>query len=263
MIVSIGKDTKERKVNKKDLNIDYTYQRPPIKTKIREFKNNWDNIAAGSITVGERKDGSLWIVDGQHRYMASLEREDVESLKCNVFSSSGQAEEALYFLKLNKNRKMPSALQQFNAGLVAKDPRCLKIEEISRTNGVLVRQHNKSETSVVCRCAYVMGKIMDRYGEDVLDTTLRLLKSIHPLGTSIDYAELWSVSYILKFYTIPNMEKFEKAFLKVTPARLSMAARSDKVYYSGYSSERIMAIGAAREINSHMRSGKIFQQEQE
>ena len=48
-----------------DLNISHTYQRTVKRTVVAKIKKQYDSAAFGTIIVGERKDGSLWVVDGQ------------------------------------------------------------------------------------------------------------------------------------------------------------------------------------------------------
>lgn len=75
--------------------------------------------ALGTLIVGERIDGSLWVVDGLQRLLAVRKRGDRDTIKAEVFPSRGPEHEALVFRYINspKNRKNLKPRDLFRAML--------------------------------------------------------------------------------------------------------------------------------------------------
>lgn len=99
------------------LNIDENYQRGYRKAHVQKIVDLYDEHAFGRILVGRRTDGSLWVVDGQHRYYAA-EQMGLPSIPAEVFDSNGQSHEAEIFLKANAARRV-SGLDKLHAAYCA------------------------------------------------------------------------------------------------------------------------------------------------
>lgn len=115
----LGRKAIQKNVDIDELKIDYTYQRREVSEKntltiARDF--TWS--AFGSIVVMQRGDGSMWIVDGQQRYLAAKRRGDIKSVPCVILQSSGIKDEARAFKLLNQNRKAVSSTQKFITSVV-------------------------------------------------------------------------------------------------------------------------------------------------
>ena len=54
-----------------ELNVDHTYQRDLDQTLAQKIARDYDIVAVDPIIVSMRSDGSLWIVNGQHRAAAA------------------------------------------------------------------------------------------------------------------------------------------------------------------------------------------------
>lgn len=68
------------------------------------------------IVVAQRRDGSLWCVDGQHR-LTILEKLGIEFCAVQLFNSSGERYEARLWDRLN-TRYAPSDVQRFHSALL-------------------------------------------------------------------------------------------------------------------------------------------------
>jgi hypothetical protein len=115
------------------LNIDPDYQRDLRHDLINKIAREYDIVKAGPILVSEREDGSLWVVDGQHRMLGAKQAGETEVF-ANVVHGLTQEQEAE--LRLARNDRKPDSLQEkFRTRLVMGDAKAHAIVE-------LVRQHD-------------------------------------------------------------------------------------------------------------------------
>jgi len=130
--------TENRKINVEELNIAESYQRTIVPTRVNRIAKDLDSDAFGSLTVGERRDKSLWVVDGFQRLTAARKL-GINSVPCDVFQSEGQEHEARVFRLKNKERTGVTATSLFRAQLVERDPQSVEIEAIVRAAGLRLR----------------------------------------------------------------------------------------------------------------------------
>jgi len=124
-----------RLIHKDDLRIDYSYQRDNIaKNRINTICREWSWVAFGVITVAQRSDGSLWVMDGQHRLLASRNRSDITTLPCLVFKAE-KREEALAFHAVNTLRGPVDSYHRFRALLTAGDPLAVAVNDMVKADG--------------------------------------------------------------------------------------------------------------------------------
>lgn len=137
-------------VNKDQLNVDQTYQRPLNDGKRLRIASNFNWAAFGVLLCARRPDGSLWVMDGQHRLSAAKSRSDVEQVPCIVFEFGGNImDEATDFLVANKDRKPLTGFDSFRAMIVAGDPISLQVQELVHASGRIIDDVNPAE-SVKC-----------------------------------------------------------------------------------------------------------------
>lgn len=107
------------------LQIDANYQRSidtgPSQSLVRRIAMHWDWGLCQPLTVAKRDDGSLWVIDGQHRLAAARLRKDIYDLPCVVVASASSTDEAASFVALNQQRRPLSRLEIFRAALAAQD----------------------------------------------------------------------------------------------------------------------------------------------
>jgi len=108
-----------------ELSVDDSYQRSLESensvTLIRRIAQFWDWGLCQPVNVARRADGSLWIVDGQHRRAAANMRGDIAHLPCVVQAFADIGREAAAFVALNKQRRALGAVDVFKAALAAGD----------------------------------------------------------------------------------------------------------------------------------------------
>jgi hypothetical protein len=112
------------------LAIDESYQRatdsPASRRLINRIKQGWNWSFCQPLVVSRRTDGSLFVIDGQHRLSGAIGRGDIPHLPCVVVTD---ADEAQTFIALNTQRQKLSQGDIFNAMLAAGDDMRLRLCE--------------------------------------------------------------------------------------------------------------------------------------
>jgi hypothetical protein len=129
-----------------ELLIDDAYQRTvetgPSQTLIRKIAQFWDWGLCQPLTVSRRPDGTLLIVDGQHRASAAKLRGDIPHLPCVITSYANAGDEAAAFVALNQMRRPLSQLDLFKAAVAAEDKEALEIVDCLTRAGLSVAPHS-------------------------------------------------------------------------------------------------------------------------
>lgn len=129
-----------------DLKVDATYQRSTdndsSKALIRRIAVDWDWRVFNPLTVSRRADGSLWVVDGQHRLAAARLRKDMYDIPCVVTSYDSRADEARTFVTMNIQRRAMGALDLFRAALATSDGKATEIEVLITSAGLTLAKHS-------------------------------------------------------------------------------------------------------------------------
>jgi hypothetical protein len=118
-----------------DLNVDHAYQRDLDAGLVQRIAAGWDIVASGPIVVSRRPDGSLWIVNGQHRAAAAKVAGETHIL-AQVKSVAGMTpDEARVYeaeLRLKGNtRRTDKSQERFRAQVAARHADSLAIVEIA------------------------------------------------------------------------------------------------------------------------------------
>lgn len=123
---------------KNKIYVDHTYQRDKISPNtIRTIKANWNWLAFGALIIAER-DGTFFVVDGQHRLMAAMSIAEIEYIPCVVYPSSSIVEEAQSFLSANSSRSPVSSIDKYRASLVANDKLALVVDQLLSDLGIKI-----------------------------------------------------------------------------------------------------------------------------
>jgi hypothetical protein len=95
------------------LNVDMSYQDRPRKRIVDQVATNFSEALLGIFKVSQRPDGSYWVCDGESRRQGILCRgEKQRVVRCEVFETEGQKQEALLFAWFNSRRsKEPTKLE--------------------------------------------------------------------------------------------------------------------------------------------------------
>ena len=114
---------------------DHAYQREAVDNKkVDGLAATFSWPAFGVLVVAKRGE-KYFIIDGQHRYLASKKRASVQKVPCIVFESDGKAFEARTFLDANTRRKPVSYAAKHKALLTAGDSDAKKIHKLVTDHG--------------------------------------------------------------------------------------------------------------------------------
>jgi hypothetical protein len=121
------------------LKVDPSYQREldrDSRKLIGRIAKGWDWNLFQPLVVARRHDGTMYVVDGQHRLEAARLRGDVQQLPAVIFYPADPTDEASVFVELNAQRRPLTAYALFNAALAAGDEQALSLDGIMRGAGL-------------------------------------------------------------------------------------------------------------------------------
>lgn len=123
------------------------YQRPIDEARARRYLDNFDAHLLGVITVSRRADGSLWVIDGQHRCWV-LQQLGKSVALAAIYSGLTRQQEAIFYNRLNVERVTPNRWNQFGARASGGDPRVLAIVDLAAGCGFRVGTADRSAHSI-------------------------------------------------------------------------------------------------------------------
>lgn len=168
------------------LQVDPDYQRvitgPKSRRLIVGMVREWDWKLCLPLLVSRRADGSLWVVDGQHRLMGARERGDIPFLPCVVQPALDPEIEARVFVGLNTRRQALSQADLFAGQLAMGDPDAKAVARILEETGW--RNVRSSSTDSwrpgdLC-CAPMLVKQLRINGPAPVRTALTILRAAYP-----------------------------------------------------------------------------------
>lgn len=116
------------------LTVDPAVQRSLVGNWSRKLTGNFNPNSLGTLTVSARDDGTIVILDGQHRHAAALAAGHKEPMPCIVHSGLSRDQEAAMFIQLNDSRRVDT-LDRFRIRVVAGDPAAVELDSILRVYG--------------------------------------------------------------------------------------------------------------------------------
>ena len=172
-----------------DLLIDPRVQGVRRESRVQNMAINWDPRAAGTITISQRRDDSLYTIDGQHRVAGALERkvrvitvdpdtgeesvewksEPVKALRAQIHTGLSLAEEAQMYVLLN-DTKIPMAVDRIAVAAIGGDPTAELLVNTGAKYGWYLKQTPRIAAS------QALYKIAQWDGDgDILDRTFHVL----------------------------------------------------------------------------------------
>lgn len=136
-------------LHKDVLQIHESYQRDLVPNKVTEISASWSWVALGVLVVGER-DGSFWVIDGQHRAAAAKRRSDISTLPCIVFQTVDVKQEARGFLTIQMMRKPVTALAKQKALVTAGDEIAAFVQQQCKVLGLTIAANSSAPGNIKC-----------------------------------------------------------------------------------------------------------------
>ena len=168
--------TDNRKISVDELNISDAYQRTVVAGRVNKIVKALDQDAFGSLTVGVRKDGTYWVVDGMQRLTAAR-RLGIATVPCDVFESDGPKHEARVFRLKNKERTNVSPMCLFKAQLTEGDEQSTLIAATVRKAGLKIGYESSWP---YIKAVKALERSFGRVGEDGLLTAMRIIATAWP-----------------------------------------------------------------------------------
>ncbi len=166
---------------------DPSYQRDIVPGH-KKIVANFDPIALGIPLVGEREDGTQWIVDGLQRITA-LRKLGKKQVRAEVFRSEGPEHEASIFRKVNKNRTALKPLQLYQAALTEGDEKAWAIKKIVEEYGFAIHNaktgigpsnSSPEKLSMQVQCIAAIQKVYKKGGDNAVRFVFSVLKQCWP-----------------------------------------------------------------------------------
>jgi hypothetical protein len=168
------------------LSVDPTYQRATDSEASRRIilgmVKQWNWTLCQPLVVARRTDGSLWVLDGQHRLAGAIERGDIPYVPCVISSSLDHTEEARTFVELNTRRQKLTQSQIFHGMLAAGDPDAKQVQLLLDETGWRVRR--TTNTAIYgpgdLECAPMLTRMLAQRGEGTVRFALTVLRAAYP-----------------------------------------------------------------------------------
>lgn len=121
------------------IQVDPLVQRMFDPNLANKIESAWDPMFAGTLVLSKRKDGSFFVIDGQHRLVVARRREQAGfEMDCEVHEDLSLADEAEMFLRHNKFRKSARPYDNFKVALTAGYPDEVRVDAEVRARGLEV-----------------------------------------------------------------------------------------------------------------------------
>lgn len=169
-----------------ELRLDDSYQRSTdngaSKALIKRIATGWDWRMCLPLVVSKRDDGSLWVIDGQHRLAAALLRGDIQFLPCCVGVYGSVADEAAMFVAMNRARKPMNRLDDFHAAIASGDSEAIEITKLITDAGFTVSRKTGSQSWRPGEVAFTsaISKVLRKHGAKICADALRTMQAAWP-----------------------------------------------------------------------------------
>lgn len=216
-----------RDLHIESLRIDPSYQRSDFinKAVVNRIASSFSFVLFNALTIGERADGTLWVVDGQHRYYGA-KKAGRDIVPCKVFQSSGPQQEAGVFYDLNKTRTSINAISMYRALLRQSESTSVAIQSLLEKHGFSIGKGG--------RCAFCAASaIREVYKRGVLDDVLQTISDSFGDGSSARWKMMFAQSHFIQMLGLIYQVKGSE----IDRSRMSLVlARMDEKTYARLSS---------------------------
>lgn len=163
-----------RQVYVNNLKTDMSYQSPVSDSQVRKITKNFDPQKLHTIVVNKRENGSLYIIDGQHRVEA-LKELGIPMIDATVHEGLTVEEEAEMYYGVN-DRPAKSPNSKGKSLLRFGDIDAIQIEEAVSNVGLKIDYDKKLKTDGYITAYAALQSIHKKYGQGLLEITLEIIK---------------------------------------------------------------------------------------
>ena len=228
----------------KNLVSNQDYQRPLSESHIRKALEEFDVYQINPVKVS-RRDGINYVFDGQHtiEIVASESGSRETPVWCMIYDDLKYTEEAHIFADQQKHVKNLVPYETFIAHIEAGDEKQKMIEATVKSYGLNIT--NSQAINGICEIS-TLEKIYDRYGQKILDSTLRLAIATWEGETnSLSGNVLMGIAKIIVAYGDSLREDVFKDHVgKMSVKSIIRTARERRPGALGYSEAMMLAYNA-------------------
>jgi len=163
-----AKKHKMEQVPAGQLRVDPKIQRAEEVAHVNRLAREWNDDYVGTLVGSRRKDGNIYLLDGQQRWLAMTTRKNNYKylFDVKVYENLTTVEEANMFQGFNKGRKAVAPYANHLVSLEAQNPVALAIEEVVTDLGFSTgaRSHGKT-----VGCISLMYRILEKKGSNIVD----------------------------------------------------------------------------------------------
>lgn len=156
------------------LQTDMSYQSPVQERQVKKIVKNFDPKKLHTIVVSKRKDGLLYIIDGQHRVEA-LKELNILFIEATVHENLSVEEEAEMYYGVN-DRPSKNANQKGKSRLRFKEPVAVAIDETVRSVGLNVDYEKNAPSKGYIKAYEALQSIYKNHGANHLGLVLEIIK---------------------------------------------------------------------------------------
>ena len=238
----------------KNLVSNQDYQRPLSESHIRKALEEFDVYQINPVKVS-RRDGINYVFDGQHtiEIVASESGSRETPLWCMIYDDLKYTEEAHIFADQQKHVKNLVPYETFIAHIEAGDEKQKMIEATVKSYGLNIT--NSQAINGICAIS-TLEKIYDRYGQKILDSTLRLAIATWEGETnSLSGNVLMGIAKIIVAYGDSLREDVFKDHVgKMSVKSIIRTARERRPGALGYSEAMMLAYNAKNKYHLSLKT---------
>jgi hypothetical protein len=180
------------------------YQRVTNPKQVENIVKNFDEAKLGTLTVSLR-DGKYYAIDGAHR-LSALRSLKYTHAMCEILTGLTHEQEADYFMRQGQDKRALKPVDLFKAGIIAGDEKCVKINEIVKTNSFQIGFSHKN--FYLLGAVHALFSIAEDYGYDILDDTLCLIANTWAgISKATSGAALLGVAEFVSRYGVIDFDK--------------------------------------------------------
>lgn len=238
----------------KNLVSNQDYQRPLSESHIRKALEEFDVYQINPVKVS-RRDGINYVFDGQHtiEIVASESGSRETPVWCMIYDDLKYTEEAHIFADQQKHVKNLVPYETFIAHIEAGDEKQKMIEATVKSYGLNIT--NSQSINGICAIS-TLEKIYDRYGQKILDSTLRLAIATWEGETnSLSGNVLMGIAKIIVAYGDSLREDVFKDHVgKMSVKSIIRTARERRPGALGYSEAMMLAYNAKNKYHLSLKT---------
>jgi len=177
------KEIKREYVRLDELNVDPSYQRKLYEGRLSNIFTNFDPDLIQTIVISKRADGTLWVLDGQHRCEV-LRRMGKSVVLADIREGLTHEREAILFWMLNSGTSKPTSWEQFMARMTGNEPVAMAIVAIVERHGYHVGRITED------RGLQAVSALETVFNMGRLDTVMAIISTVWPMDKTAREANI-------------------------------------------------------------------------